>query len=432
MTARQSMRLLQRGACGLLVFVFTASTLFAQEPPPRPPAEGSQPVAPATADDPLASPLRQRDLPPSAMAGLLSFFTQGGSSADCWVSPGETADCEVVIPGGVAWHFSGFDPDSEVDVVVQRADGSRVARRVPLEPSTYNPAYSFGEWEWAVLPGDPAGIYTITATGRARQVSRQLVVNPPLARPRSYVYPSQAPAGSTFTIALTGFAPNQLVDLDLFRSSDCRAPGGTFLFASRLKQLRVNARGEAVDALRTFAQDPACRYAIETQPPSARMDFNEFAVTGTVVDESLDPWAAVVEEANRVWAATTARNGAPLDSLGRVYGEPLLGQVTREIVAMRAAGQYRETRQTGPTLIRRAELLAGDLPLPPTNGATPGFVHEVLASEQWDDRLFGPDGAALEVNTTRELWRYLIGEVTRQEGNVVRWLIVRAEYVRSD
>jgi hypothetical protein len=108
--------------------------------------------------------------------------------------------------------------------------------------------------------------------------------------------------------------------------------------------------------------------------------------------------AAVVDDANRVLAAVVAKDGPPSAALAQVYADPLLSRVQQPVADMRRLGQYRDARR-----IRHDVRSVRQLP------SERGFAtYEVIASEEWDDRLFSAAGGLLRTSPSPQSWRYLV------------------------
>lgn len=176
----------------------------------------------------------------------------------------------------------------------------------------------------------------------------------------------------------------------------------------------MNERGEGILALRTAADDPTGAYSILADPPFAAPEYaSPNFVIGTADalddlegDEEGDKALALgmVEEANRVWAAVIAKDGAPISQLGRVFSGRELVERQREVEAMRAAGRYRTARLTAPIVVRGVR----DLKSPELRGLQAAFGIEAEILEEWDDRLYNADGSTAAVYPSLRERRYVM------------------------
>jgi hypothetical protein len=268
----------------------------------------------------------------------------------------------------------------------------------------------------------------VTATQGALRATNSFTVQRPSA-PRSLVRPEVGRPGSIFRVALAGFQPHQTVVLHLYR----HLSAGSFVYATLLDQVTLNEQGEAIYELRTAADDPESRYAVETEPPSGRVFQNRFFVhrqadrganeLAAELNESPgDQVLAAVAEANRVWAAVMAKDGAPLSDLDAVYAGPLLEKVRAEASELRERRQYRQARLTAPLVLVRLDT--------PPNGF---FEYEATVEEHWDNRLYNGDGSLIQAASEREVWRYLVKLHPRDPAGelAMQWRILRAELVRQ-
>jgi hypothetical protein len=383
-----------------------------------------------TDEVPRPSPLKRKDLPPLTVAGLLTFTSEGAWDNPCYLVPSRPPSaCEVKIPGGVSFELFDWEPDVDVSAVVERADGTRAERQLQLGGQ-----FRSATWDWPALPGDALGTYRVTASSQHHRVATTLRVLAADATPRSLVYPSRAAAGSEFTLALAGFEPHASVPLTLHRALECTAPSphGTYRFATQLAPAQTNAAGQAIVHLPTAVDDPACWYAVETEPVSARLFFSEFEVTGTPPGDSVGTWAAVIDEATRVTAAIAGVERAPIENLRRVAAEPLRSRWLFEYAVFRGTGRYVEAVQTGPTVVHSVRDLSVEdaEQLPPTDGFdVPFYVVEVIASEQWAFSVFARDGTLLDMADSRERARYVLRLIPSDPGGELgmHWLIAEEQ-----
>ena len=361
-----------------------------------------------------SSPFKEQATPPQGvLEEILALFpTFGllgclGANADS--PPRVVAEEPNEIPTEVSIEFCRFAPNQDIAVQVRRPDGTVWRERVRTDDQ------GTGHWNWTSVPGDPLGTYTVTATQGTRQAVGTFTVRA-AAQPRVLVLPNAAPPGGTFRIALAGFQPRQNVLLRLYRLN---RESVRYRYATTLGSVQMDERGQAIYTLRSQTDDPLTEYLVVTDPPPSRLQFADslFSITETgprTSPQSIEAIAAaVVEEANRVWAAVLTRDGVPLSDLEHVFAGRWLAEVHARVEAMRAAGQYHMARLTAPVEVRRARPV-GDRQI------------EVFVVEQWDDRLFNRDGSLAEVFSGRVEQRYLLERMNRR-WFIVDWSLVRLE-----
>jgi TM2 domain-containing membrane protein YozV len=124
-----------------------------------------------------------------------------------------------------------------------------------------------------------------------------------------------------------------------------------------------------------------------------------------------------VERANAVWSSVVAKDGRPVSELERVYGGSWLTQVRRSVEDMRRRGQYRTARLVAPITITSVRRV-GERRL------------EVLATEQWDDRIFNSDGSLAQALPGQVEQKYIL-EYALPGTCGDCWLIVESDIVRT-
>jgi hypothetical protein len=90
-----------------------------------------------------------------------------------------------------------------------------------------------------------------------------------------------------------------------------------------------------------------------------------------------------------------ARDGVPIEYLECVYAGEWLDAIHGDVLAMRAAGQYRVARMVAPLEVVRIERSAYDR-------------HEAVVREYWDDKLYDAAGTLLRSAPPTVEQRYVI------------------------
>lgn len=373
------------------------------------------------------SPLKRKDIPPEGVDAVFSFSSAGGGDDACEFSAGagpgandaETPDCTVEIADRTPFLFEGFAADRELAVELTWADGR-------VEPRSAR-ANDFGVFilEWASLPGDPLGVYSIVATQEALKATGTFTVRAATER-QGVVVPRTGPPGTAYRIALAGFAPRETVAARLYRLVG-RDAGQ---YVTSLGPTTMSERGEGIVELRSGPDDPAGEYYVVTDPPldGASFTFPFFALDAGhrplvgMAAASLEAGEALasvlVEAANRVWASVVAKDGGPLAELERVFGGEELAELRRDAEAMRAADRYRVARPARAPVVRGVRELSGT-----DYGAFEAF--EAVIVEEWDDREYHGDGSPAGSHPGRLERRYVFAQLPTERG--LRWSVVERD-----
>jgi hypothetical protein len=181
--------------------------------------------------------------------------------------------------------FSSFSPDHSLTVNIFLPDGTTEQHSLSLTPQ------GFMGFMWYPLPGLPFEDVIVTSQQGQLQTSVRFRLQP-AAQPRILVLPKEGFPGTTFRVALAGFAPNQ--PLYLYKeTNECEIQSQCWEFLTTLTVLTVNDRGETVYELHTESDDPTGSYLIHTGdqvttlPP--RQEPQSFTVIQRVIPIPI-PW----------------------------------------------------------------------------------------------------------------------------------------------
>ena len=225
-----------------------------------------EPVTPAP--EPVSF-LQRRDTPLGGVAAQFEYFPIGNGPCN---GLDETVPAVIVdgAPPEVATSYSlcvmGFAADVTIDVTLTLPDGTVRTRAIP-EPSPGSAVLVL-----ELLPGEPIGIYSATATqGDLHATGSYEVFR--AAFPRVYAaQPVSGRAGSLFSFALAGFTPGSQVGFDLYQNVDA----GIYVYLTTLPPAITDAVGEATYALPTTPGDPQGLYCLvyrrASPPPSPQCD----------------------------------------------------------------------------------------------------------------------------------------------------------------
>jgi hypothetical protein len=156
--------------------------------------------------------------------------------------------------------FIGFDPTQEIDGSIQASDGTVVASdEVPIIQLS-----GTGTWRLTVYPEDPIvpnETYTVTGTQGAATVATLPLVVSSSERRIAVKPPFSGPAGSTFSVALAGFDPQESVPLYLY---SCQGAGAiqTCTFVRDLPLVQMDENGQGLFSVPTSPEDPPGGYAV--------------------------------------------------------------------------------------------------------------------------------------------------------------------------
>jgi hypothetical protein len=239
---------------------------------------------------PEGSPLKRKENSPAGVASQLGFFlphpglpSNSGCTAELRAGSSLVAGVVEVLQINVICLFE-FDPQLSVIVTVPNPDGSTEHHEISL-PDVGN------RFTWFPLPGLPLGDLTVTAQQGQQHASVRFHLRP-ATQPRILVLPKQGFPGTTFRVALAGFAPNQ--PLYLYReTNECEIQSQCWEFLTTLTVLTVNDRGETAYDLHTESDDPIGSYLIHTgdQVPTLppRQEPQSFTVIQRVIPIPI-PW----------------------------------------------------------------------------------------------------------------------------------------------
>jgi len=184
----------------------------------------------------------------------------------CALRPGDSPrqrgvepTCSFTVASELSLSLEGFQSGVPVSLRVVRPDGEVLDYSVTIGLD------GRGNWDLAIHSGNPVGKYRVTAAQGALVASGVIVVQRP-GTPRVFVEPRDAPRGSTLTVSLAGFPPNQRVPIFLYRFASW-SPVRTFRFLNaEVPPVTVDRYGEAIFHLTTALDDPEGWYLIHTQP----------------------------------------------------------------------------------------------------------------------------------------------------------------------
>lgn len=247
----------------------TQRAATATAPPPAPTASASptgrpSPMAPSSptsteSPTPTGSVLKRKESPPSGVAAQMGFFTPGPGLCGVDLAPGAKVEGGTVeVLSWVDFCFASFDPDRRLRLTWPGPDGTVVEQAVTLVSP------GVGRFAWYPPPNITADPVTFTAAQEGAEGVAVFVLAP-ASEPRVVALTRAGAPGTTFPIAVAGFAAGQplyLYGLDL----DCREGLGCWTFLTQLPSPKVDAEGEAIYNLTTAAGDPPGVYAVVTDP----------------------------------------------------------------------------------------------------------------------------------------------------------------------
>jgi hypothetical protein len=195
--------------------------------------------------------LKRRDPVPDGVTAQLGFGG-GGAGGSCF----PLQETKIVVRQQLqiadeayltSICLTGLVPKQDIQVQVALPDGSM--RRNRLRADRAGTAL----WEWNLLPGEPLGEYTITASQAALRLDSNFTVSA-ASQPKMLIIPPEGPPGTTFQIGLAGFQPGTRAMIPLYRH---HARYSTYLTQLPIE---INARGEGLYTLRTRPDDDAGTY----------------------------------------------------------------------------------------------------------------------------------------------------------------------------
>jgi hypothetical protein len=209
--------------------------------------------------------LQRRDTPPGGVAAQFEWF---GLGADEPCSGFDGSQPGVLVDGTppeVASYYVlcviGLGEGAPIDVAVTLPDGSVRPYTIDADSAIQGLAILGLQ----VFPGEPIGIYTVTATQELSQVSGSYEVFRS-SLPRTIVIPPwEGSPGATFRIAFAGFPPASQIELDLYRYR-LRTEDEIFGYLTTLPPVATDRFGEATYELPTAVDDPTGNYCLVYRP----------------------------------------------------------------------------------------------------------------------------------------------------------------------
>ena len=220
--------------------------------------------------------LGRHDAPPEGVKAQFEFFQEGDGS--CFGLDESKPAAVVDFPNPqIAMTFvicfPGFAPNQPVEADVQLPDGT--VRTVSV--TTFNSPEGVPALSWTSVPGDPLGVYKVSARQGSISGTGSFTVGA-AATPRTVGIPPLAgPPGTTFRFGLAGFVPNSVVDLYLYRSGE----NGVHTYLTTVP-VTMDGDGQAILSLPTAAGDPEGAYCFVRRGPKAAPDYScglTFALT---------------------------------------------------------------------------------------------------------------------------------------------------------
>lgn len=231
--------------------------------------------APAPSTAPTASPpttevgvLKRRDTPPQGVKAQFEFFGEGDGV--CFgldeSKPAAVVDFpQLEIAMSFVLCFPGFVAKRPVDAQVRRPDG----RVVAVTASDFNSPDGIPYTSWTTLPGDPVGVYSVSATQGSRRGTGTFTVRPASVARMVAAPPPVAPLGTTVRLGLAGFPANRAVELHLYHARSKAAWG----YVTTLLP-KVDGDGQAIVSIPTAADDPKGPYCVVRRGPKASPDYS--------------------------------------------------------------------------------------------------------------------------------------------------------------
>jgi len=222
-----------------------------------------------------ASPLKRRDLPlPTVRPRLVSQDPAGDNWITCIITNGSDtggnaratpSDCVVEITDTLGiWYRALEDSNGKLiaPISVAITDPAGNVRKTTVNDAS-EPTY--------LRPGTPLGRYTFVATAGGRSVSGGYTVKAPTQRilVAARDVDQQVMAGRPVTVDLAGYRPSERVMLYLYRWVDHRDVGTgetIFEYATQIRELTTDQRGEAAIAFPTELDDPPGSYLVVSSP----------------------------------------------------------------------------------------------------------------------------------------------------------------------
>jgi hypothetical protein len=224
--------------------------------------------------------LGRRDQRPAGVATFAKFFAGGsGGRGECGdFNPHAFSKPTIRVPGayedgpstrpdigetsiGAADNlcFFRFEANNPIEVLVTSPAGT-VKR---LEGCAFCESDLF----WFALPGDPLGIYQVTAIQGSLKATGRFRLHPAQDRtllvPESWLHSRGVQRGTRIRIGVAGFRPYEVVKLLLYYAPTPDSNEGHYRTSI---SLRMDAMGQRLYQLQTGPSDPTGFYAVRTLP----------------------------------------------------------------------------------------------------------------------------------------------------------------------
>ena len=266
-------------------------------PATNPPQPSNTPIPPTNTPAPTATPTSPFQPPsnPQPPTGLPPF---GGlpSNATTNINLSSLTAATSTLTVGVPVCFNLQDsevPSSQNQVYTITGPGG-TSQQVTLKPP-------YSRWRWAPRPGWPEGVYTITAAGNGygagtpvttaatgtftlkdasagatpgndgRVVAVQANASINSAAVNSCNDGTYGAPGDNFELLLTGFSPNEAVDLYVYGTPGC-TQAAKACFIAQLPPITVDAKGQAIVPFPSKDTDPKGRYVIVKKSQTLTLD----------------------------------------------------------------------------------------------------------------------------------------------------------------
>jgi hypothetical protein len=225
--------------------------------------------ADGVADAPIPpAPLERQDIPPQGIAAQIGVTIGIIPGPPCLGSESAptitTMQAKEILKESVFCMY-GFAYSQAIQVEIMRPDGSVIEAQVDRGERAL---------PWVALPGDPLGVYAITAREGQLQATANFTVGAASA-PRILVSPEMAPPGTQFQVAIAGYSPGQQPMSLYRRSSVCKSGETCWNYLTHLTTVNINDRGEALYTLRTVPGDPEGSYRIFVGAPPDSVSFTD-------------------------------------------------------------------------------------------------------------------------------------------------------------
>jgi hypothetical protein len=238
---------------------------------------------------PRGSILQERGSRPTGVDDLLSPFVGGAGGDSCLtnftdadfrgptVAVGlhfdstEARATEIGIGTPLNICFYRFSGGRTIAVTIVAPTGSTQSFTVCYHCTTARPT----SLSWYTVAGQPLGRYQVIATQGTAKATATITVS---RQPDRTIYVAgndgsgeiePKPPGTVFQISLTGYSPDELVWLLLYRNPDPTSRGVLATYRIRVP-LRMSDRGERLFSIGTGPGDPKGCYVFDSIPPAFR------------------------------------------------------------------------------------------------------------------------------------------------------------------